>query len=130
MVMLNNINNNAAIPALQGSLQSEVTRKTTAGQLSFNQVLEQGLAGNADLKFSAHAQERLQSRGIRLSTEDMVRLRQGLAQAAAKGSKESLLMKDGVGFVVSVKNQTVITAVDAASMKGNVFTNIDSAVIV
>jgi hypothetical protein len=32
--------------------------------------------------------------------------------------------------VVSVKNQTVITAVDAASMKGNVFTNIDSAVIV
>jgi len=128
--MLNNINNNAAIPALQGSLQSEVTRKTTAGQLSFNQVLEQGLAGNADLKFSAHAQERLQSRGIRLSTEDMVRLRQGLAQAAAKGSKESLLMKDGVGFVVSVKNQTVITAVDAASMKGNVFTNIDSAVIV
>ncbi len=33
-------------------------------------------------------------------------------------------------FVVSVKNNTVITAVDASSMKGNVFTNIDSAVIV
>jgi flagellar operon protein len=131
MAMLNNINNNPAIPALQGSLQSDATRKTTAGQLSFNQVLEQQrLEGATDLKFSAHAQERLQSRGIHLSTEDLVRLRQGLAQAAAKGSKESLLMKDGVGFVVSVKNQTVITAVDAASMKGNVFTNIDSAVIV
>ena len=128
--MLNNINNNPAIPALQGSLQSEANRKTTAGQLSFNQVLAQGLAGTTDLKFSAHAQERLQSRGIHLSTEDLVRLKQGLAQASAKGSKESLLMKDGVGFVVSVKNQTVITAVDAASMKGNVFTNIDSAVIV
>jgi flagellar operon protein len=122
--------NSAALPAVAAGITNDAARKTTAGQLSFNQVLEQGLAGNADLKFSAHAQERLQSRGIRLSTEDMVRLRQGLAQAAAKGSKESLLMKDGVGFVVSVKNQTVITAVDAASMKGNVFTNIDSAVIV
>ena len=129
--MLNNINNsNPVAPALQGSLQGEANRKTTAGHLSFSQVLEQGLGGGADLKFSAHAQERLQSRNIQLGTEDLVRLKQGLAQAAAKGSKESLLMKDGVGLVVSVKNQTVITAVDAASMKGNVFTNIDSAVIV
>jgi hypothetical protein len=32
--------------------------------------------------------------------------------------------------VVSIKNNTVITAVDAQSMQGNVFTNIDSAVIV
>jgi hypothetical protein len=31
--------------------------------------------------------------------------------------------------VVSVKNRTVITVVDAAHMKENVFTNIDSAVI-
>ena len=68
--------------------------------------------------------------GGAMSTEDLLRLKQGVAQAAAKGSKESLLMKDGVAFVVSIKNQTVITAVDAASMKGNVFTNIDSAVIV
>jgi hypothetical protein len=30
---------------------------------------------------------------------------------------------------VSVRNRTVITAVDAASLKDNVFTNIDSAVI-
>jgi hypothetical protein len=31
---------------------------------------------------------------------------------------------------VSVRNQTVITAVDKDSLKDNVFTNIDSAVIV
>ena len=122
--------NSAALPVIAGGTTNDAARKTTAGQLSFNQVLEQQLGGATELKFSAHAQERLQSRNISLSTEDLVRLKQGVAQAAAKGSKESLLLKDNVAFVVSVKNQTVITAVDAASMKGNVFTNIDSAVIV
>ena len=34
-----------------------------------------------------------------------------------------------VAFVVSVKNRTVITAVDSESMKENVFTNIDSAIV-
>ncbi|HXB96442.1 MAG TPA: TIGR02530 family flagellar biosynthesis protein [bacterium] len=122
--------NSAALPAITAGTTNEAARKTTAGQLSFNQVLEQQLGSSTELKFSAHAQERLQSRNISLSSEDLVRLKQGVAQAAAKGSKESLLLKDDVAFVVSVKNQTVITAVDAASMKGNVFTNIDSAVIV
>jgi len=122
--------NSAALPVIAGGTTGDAARKTTAGQLSFNQVLEQQLGSSTELKFSAHAQERLQSRNINLSTEDLVRLKQGVAQAAAKGSKESLVLKDDVAFVVSVKNQTVITAVDAASMKGNVFTNIDSAVIV
>jgi flagellar operon protein len=122
--------NSAALPAVTAGTTNDAARKTTAGQLSFNQVLEQQLGSAGELKFSAHAQERLQSRNITLSTEDLVRLKQGVAQAAAKGSKESLLLKDNVAFVVSVKNQTVITAVDAASMRGNVFTNIDSAVIV
>jgi flagellar operon protein len=122
--------NSAALPAITAGTTNDAARKTTAGQLSFNQVLEQQLGSSTELKFSAHAQERLQSRNISLSSEDLVRLKQGVAQAAAKGSKESLLLKDDVAFVVSVKNQTVITAVDAASMKGNVFTNIDSAVIV
>ena len=35
-----------------------------------------------------------------------------------------------LAFVVSIKNRTVITAVDGNSMKDNVFTNIDSAVII
>ena len=53
-----------------------------------------------------------------------------LRKAAAKGAKESLVMVDNVALVVSVKNRTVITAVDQANLKDNVFTNIDSAVIV
>jgi flagellar operon protein len=128
--MLNNINNLQSIQPVQGPTAPLASARTTAGALSFGQVLDQKLDQDSELKFSAHAQQRLSNRNINLTADDLVRLKQGLSQAAAKGSKESLLLKDGVAFVVSVKNNTVITAVDAGSMKGNVFTNIDSAVIV
>jgi flagellar operon protein len=125
--MIESVNGNSgALPALTDPAKPV---RTTAGQLSFSQLIEQQLDGG-ELKFSAHAQARLSSRNITLSAQDLARLRQGVAQAAAKGSSESLVLKDDVAFVVSVKNNTVITAVDAQSMRGNVFTNIDSAVIV
>ena len=51
-------------------------------------------------------------------------------KAAEKGSKQSLFMLRDVAMVVSIKNRTVITAVDQESMKENVFTNIDSAAVI
>jgi len=81
------------------------------------------------LKLSAHAQTRIQSRHIPFGPDEQARLQSGVARAEAKGARESLLLLDGAALLVSVKNRTVITAVDAASLKDNVFTNIDSAVI-
>lgn len=82
------------------------------------------------LKVSGHAQTRLQSRGIELGEAEWKRVMSGVEKAAAKGAKESLVMMDDVALVVSVKNRTLITAVDSKDAKENVFTNIDSAVIV
>lgn len=82
------------------------------------------------LKFSAHAQTRLESRGIDLSAEDLVKLQGAVNKARDKGSKESLILTDKAAFIVSVKNQTVITAVDRESLKENVFTNIDSTIMI
>lgn len=82
------------------------------------------------LKVSGHAQTRLQSRGIELGDAEWKRVMGGVEKAAAKGAKESLVMMDDVALVVSVKNRTLITAVDSTTAKENVFTNIDSAVIV
>ena len=95
---------------------------------SFNQILEQEIAG---VKFSQHALQRLNSRKIQLDGTQLSKLNQAVDKAAQKGAKESLiLMSDNLAFVVSVKNKTVITAIDGASIKDNVFTNIDSAVII
>ena len=82
------------------------------------------------LKFSAHAQQRLESRNIRLTQDDVAKMNAMADKAAAKGSKQSLFMMRDVAMVVSISNRTVITAVDQNSMKENVFTNIDSAAII
>ncbi len=83
-----------------------------------------------DVRVSGHAQTRLQSRGIDLKQDDWERVKDGIDRAAAKGSRESLVMLNDVALVVSVKNRTVITAVAREQLKDNVFTNIDSAVFV
>ena len=49
--------------------------------------------------------------------------------AAEKGSRDSVVFVDNTAFVVSVKNNTVITAMDRSHLREHVFTNIDSAVI-
>ncbi len=99
---------------------------------SFRSVLEQQQHTTAaqPLKFSAHAMQRLQSRNIHLSNDDMARMNAMADKAAEKGAKQSLFMLNDVAMVVSIKNRTVITAVDGDSMRENVFTNIDSAAII
>ena len=86
-------------------------------------------AGAGGLQFSRHALARVQRRGITLDAPTLTRLSDGVARAASKGSRDSLVLVDGTAFVVSVPNRTVITAVGSQHMKDNVFTNIDSAVI-
>ena len=83
------------------------------------------------MKFSQHAAQRLQTRNINLTPVQMNQLNNAVDKAAQKGARESLILMDkDLALVVSVTNRTVITAMDGASIKDNVFTNIDSAVIV
>jgi len=81
------------------------------------------------LRFSRHALERAQRRGIELDPSTLSRLNEGVGRAAGKGARDSVVLVDGTAFVVSVGNRTVVTAVGAQHMREHVFTNIDSAVI-
>jgi flagellar operon protein len=81
------------------------------------------------LTFSQHALERMQSRNLDFSAQDMVRLRDTVDKMAQKGARESLIYLNDIALVVSVTNKTVITAMDSMSAKDNIFTNIDSAAI-
>jgi flagellar operon protein len=81
------------------------------------------------VRFSSHALQRVERRGIDVSAETLGRLNDGVDRAAGKGARASVVFVDATAFVVSVPNRTVITAVDREHMKQQVFTNIDSAVI-
>lgn len=93
---------------------------------AFSEVLRQKTDA---IHFSSHALQRVQRRGIDVSGPALERLQGGVQRAASKGSRDAVVLVDGTAFVVSVKNRTVITAVDREHMKDQVFTNIDSAVI-
>ena len=83
----------------------------------------------AGVKFSRHASERLQQRGIQVSPDQQARLDQAINQVENKGGRDSLVLLDNLAMVVSVKNQTVVTVVETNRLQDNIFTNIDSAVI-
>jgi flagellar operon protein len=81
------------------------------------------------VKFSNHAVERMQTRGISFNKADIERLNEAVGRAAAKGSKDTLVLMNDSALIVSVKNKTVVTVMDKAALKDNVFTNIDSTIV-
>ncbi len=109
--------------------KSQSSEAAVLGRRSFAEVFEDKKTENEGLKFSKHATNRLSERNIELSDKVMDRLSAGAKAAGQKGINESLVMVDQLAFIVNVKNQTVITALDGTDPNGNVFTNIDGAVI-
>jgi len=96
---------------------------------SFASALTQAAERHESLRLSAHAAKRLDSAQVRLTDSHLERIGDAVAKATEKGSNQSLIMLDNLALVVSVKNRTVITAMDETRMKEGVFTNIDSVVI-
>jgi len=106
--------------------------KQSTAQVSespFSQLLDKKLAPQ-EVRFSQHAQDRLRARNITFSANDIAKLEGAVNSVAQKGGKESLVMMGDAALVVSVTNRTVVTAMDRSQMKGNIFTNIDSAVVI
>jgi flagellar operon protein len=100
-----------------------------AGTPTFASVLAHSTTAAEAPKFSRHALERVNRRGIQLAQSTLQRLAGGVSRAATKGSKAAVVFVDNTAFVVSVPNNTVVTAVGSEHMREHVFTNIDSAVI-
>ncbi len=107
---------------------SEVNRKVSDGT-SFKEVLSKEINKKDGFVISNHAAERLKDRNITLNESDMNKINDGINKALEKGASESLILYKDVAFLTSIKNRTIITAVDKESSKGNVFTNIDSVVL-
>lgn len=106
-----------------------VKKPQTVPKNGFEQILQKKI-DEKELKVSQHAQMRMNMRNIRLSDDQKEILNNAVDKAKQKGVRESLILMQDMAFVVSIKNMTVITVMDGASIKENVFTNIDGAVIV
>ncbi|MFC1552607.1 TIGR02530 family flagellar biosynthesis protein [Candidatus Latescibacterota bacterium] len=102
----------------------------TGRDLSFSDILKIRLEQESGITFSAHAMDRLGQRGIVLTSEELSQLSDAVSLADGKGAEDTLVVMNDKAFIVSVKNNTVVTAMTGENIKDNVFTNIDSTVIV
>jgi flagellar operon protein len=115
-----------SVPKINQAQQTQSVQKTTSTDgSSFADQLK-----NADqsVKFSNHAQKRLDLRSIELDKGSMDRLSTAVDKAQAHGAKESLILMDDLAFIVNVPDRTVVTTVDMNRRKEGVFTQIDTVV--
>jgi flagellar operon protein len=105
------------------------SNRSSAGRTTekpFEQMLQQH---QQQVKFSQHAAQRIQQRGIVMPPETMTKLASAVDQAASKGAVDSLIVMPDMALIVNVPNRTVITAMEHSQLSNTVFTQIDSAVI-
>lgn len=122
------ITNRPSITGLDSANTLQKRQNVEAG--AFESILKQKITDNTEIKFSKHAQDRLQSRNINLTQAQKDKMKDAVAKAESKGVRDSLVLMDNLAFVVNIRNKTVITAANSNELTQNVFTNIDGAVIV
>lgn len=105
--------------------QSSVT-KGSSSDVSFEKELDLATG----VQFSKHAEKRLLSRNLELNQVDRAKLQDAVSSLEKKGAKDSLVLMGELAFIVNVPSKTVVTALSKEQMKEQVFTNIDSTILV
>lgn len=82
-----------------------------------------------EIGLSKHAAQRMKQRNMNIDSEEFVKLRDAIDKLKAKGGRESLVITPKAAYIVDVANNKVVTAIDKENIEDNVFTKIDSTVI-
>jgi flagellar operon protein len=72
----------------------------------------------------------MESRGIALDDQDLADLNGAMDALSRRGAKESLILLDDKAFIVGVPDRKLITAMTRREAVGNVFSQIDSTVVI
>ncbi|MGL5353471.1 MAG: TIGR02530 family flagellar biosynthesis protein [Clostridium sp.] len=94
---------------------------------SFKDILDNTIEKSRGYTLSKHAADRLKD--INFNESDMEAIEKGFKIAQGKGVKNSVMIYKDVALIASIENKTVITAVEKERAKENIFTNIDSVII-
>jgi flagellar operon protein len=110
----------------KGKSNNELKTESKTGP-SFNELLKKEIDKKSGFTISNHAAERLKD--MDFNTADMKKINDAINKVKEKGGKNCLIVYKDVALVTSIENRTIITAVDADRAKENVFTNLDSVVL-
>ncbi|NRY60019.1 flagellar biosynthesis protein [Clostridium beijerinckii] len=93
----------------------------------FQDVLNGVKSKDQSFTISKHAASRLNE--INFTKEDMEQIQKGFKIAQDKNSKNTVMLYKDIALIASVENKILITAVEKDRAKDNIFTNVDSVVI-
>ena len=113
--------------------QLRLERSTlTTGQVNtgFGALLQNAMEDSDKVRFSKHAATRVEQRGIQVTESLLNDLNQAIGKAREKGAKDVVVIGEQGAFIVNVPNNVVVTTMTNQEMKQNIFTNIDSAVLI
>ena len=112
-----------------GALQLQHGMTQPKADVSFGKLLGQEVSKQQGVHFSKHAAQRVQERGIQMTDHLMQDLNHAISKARDKGAKDVVVIGQSGAFIVNVPNNVVVTTMSETEMKENIFTNIDSAVL-
>lgn len=128
---MNNINQISQINQITNAGELKLKHATARAEqgIQFGEVLKQRIGSRQNVQFSKHAALRVQERGIEMTDGLMSDLNQAIQKAREKGAKDVVVIGEKGAFIVNVPNNVVVTTMSGTEMKENIFTNIDSAVL-
>jgi len=147
--MVQNKINNFLIPSvtkLPSQKNVDQVSKVEAENSEFKNLLETNIEAKSDkvgfpfqdsadrsskkLMLSTHALKRLEERNLTFDKDEYEKIQSALDKLKNKGGKDSLVITEKGAYILDVQKNTVVTAMDKASINDNVFTKIDSTILI
>lgn len=109
----------------------EKSKNTPSAPSEFQSLLDSTIdsMSNKEIQVSSHAMKRLQERNINLDKEEFQKLQSALDKLKTKGGQDSLVITGKGAYILDVGKNTIVTAMDKENLNENVFTKIDSTIL-
>ncbi|MCM3594296.1 flagellar protein [Metabacillus idriensis] len=104
----------------------KITEVKTAHKPTFQELLNDE---HSSIKISKHAKQRMSDRGIVVEEHQWSKMKEKMSEARSKGVNDSLVLLEQAAFIVNVKNNIVITAMNRKEANDQIFTNINGTII-
>lgn len=125
---MNDIQKSILLSKIQ-KVEPRVSNTPSSDSISNSSAAFDAALDQAQVQFSKHAEKRLNTRNIELSQADKSKLESAMGSLQKKGARDSLILMGELAFIVNVPSKTVVTAMTKDQMKEQVFTNIDSTML-
>jgi flagellar operon protein len=109
--------------------QGETSEFKSLLDTTLSQTEQSEISQPKGLHLSTHAMRRLQERNLTIDKEEYAKIQSAIDKLKLKGGQDSLVITGKAAYIIDVPKNTIVTAIDKDSIGDNVFTKIDSTIL-